>query len=69
MIELKAKPHCCEEASTLSHHFYIPCNQPAVSIVAWRGRSDPPIRMCSMCEFHNVKNRGGFVVEPYKAAP
>jgi hypothetical protein len=68
MPELKAREHCCEEASTLSHHFYIPCNRPAVAIVGWKGRSDTPIRMCDQCEWHNVHNRGGYRVEAYKDA-
>jgi hypothetical protein len=62
---LKAKPGCCEEASTLSHKFYIPCNQPAVTIVGWQGRNEKPIRMCAMCENHNIKNRGGYRVEAF----
>jgi hypothetical protein len=65
MIELKAKAHRCEEASMLSTSCYIPCNRPAVAIVGWRGRSDPPIRMCEMCEDHNLRNRGGYRVEAY----
>lgn len=64
---LKAKPHCCEEASTLSHNFYIPCNNQALYIVGWKGRNDKPIRMCEMCADHNVKNRYGYIVEPYSA--
>ena len=63
--QLKAKDHCCEEADMASHNFYIPCNKPAVSIVGWKGRSDTPIRMCDMCTDHNVKNRNGYIVEPY----
>jgi len=62
---LKAKDHCCEEASLSSHSFYIPCNRPATHIVGWIGRSDAPIRMCEMCADHNVKNRGGYVAEAY----
>lgn len=62
---LKAKEHCCEEASTLSGQFYIPCNQPAVNIVGWIGRDEKPIRMCQFCSNHNVSNRGGYVVKPY----
>lgn len=65
MVELKAKEHCCEEASTLSHSFYIPCNEPATKIVGWKGRSDTPIRMCDFCAYHNVHNRGGYVVRSY----
>lgn len=63
--ELKAKEHCCEEASLQSHNFYIPCNAPAVNIVGWIGRDDKPIRMCQFCSNHNVQNRGGYVVEAY----
>jgi hypothetical protein len=63
--QLKALDHCCEEASTASHGFYVPCNKPAVNIVGWKGRSDTPIRMCDFCTHHNVNNRGGYVVGPY----
>jgi hypothetical protein len=62
---LVAKPHCCEEASLNSLQFYIPCNNPAVSVVGWRGRNDSPVRMCAFCADHNVKNRGGYIAEPY----
>lgn len=67
MIELKAKPHCCEEASLLSPQFpfYVPCNEPAVRVVGWKGRSDSPIRMCAACACHNVRNRGGEDHGPY----
>lgn len=64
-INLKAKEHCCEEASLSSHSFYIPCNKPAVNVVGWKGRSDNPIRMCEFCTDHNVKNRNGYIVEAY----
>lgn len=56
----------CEEASPLSGFAYIPCDKPAVSIVRWKGRSDPPIRMCFGCADHNVRNRGGEIVGPFK---
>ena len=65
-MDLKAKPGCCEEAA-LGLPFYAPCNQPAVSIVGWTGRSDQPIRMCAMCADHNVRNRGGEIVRPFVA--
>jgi hypothetical protein len=65
--ELKAKEHCCEEASLQSYNFYIPCNAPAVNIVGWIGRDDKPIRMCQFCSNHNVQNRGGYVVEAYNS--
>jgi hypothetical protein len=65
MNALVAKEHCCEEASTLSGQFYIPCNKPAINIVGWKGRSDKPIRMCDMCTYHNVNNRGGEIIQPY----
>jgi hypothetical protein len=64
-IDLKAGPDGCEEASLHSAERYIPCNAPARHIVGWRGRSDAPIRMCDMCADHNVKNRGGYVVNTY----
>lgn len=62
---LKAKEHCCEEASMLSHNYYIPCNKPAVSVVGWKGRNDAPIRMCEMCTDHNVRNRNGVIIRKY----
>ena len=68
IMELKAKPDCCEEASMFSHHFYIPCNQPAAYVIGWKGRSDTPIRMCEMCADHNVRNRGGELIRAYEAS-
>jgi hypothetical protein len=47
----------CQEASILSHNFYIPCGAPAVAIV----RHDKDRRsyyMCAPCADHNVRNRG-----------
>ena len=64
-VELKANPDGCAEASPLSVKFYIPCNKPAKFVVGWTGRSEAPIRMCEMCADHNVKNRGGFIAQPY----
>lgn len=58
---LEADPGLCEEAA-LGFSFYAPCNKPAVAIVGWKGRSDPAIRMCSMCLDHNIRNRGGQVI-------
>jgi hypothetical protein len=59
---LQAKEGCCEEAA-LGMPGYIPCNQPAVALVGWKGRNDKPIRMCAMCEAHNIRNRGGERIE------
>lgn len=61
-LDLKAKPGCCEEC-TLGASFYVPCNQPATHVIGWKGRKEPPIRMCIMCADHNVRNRSGEVVE------
>lgn len=61
-MPLEAKDGCCQEAALTSREFYIPCNQPATHIVRWIGRREPAIRMCEMCTFHNVKNRGGEIV-------
>ncbi len=60
-----AKPGCCQEAA-LGVPFYAPCNKPAMSIVGWKGRSEPAIRMCEACTYHNVRNRGGEIVRPFK---
>lgn len=65
--ELKAKPHCCEEASPMSHAFYIPCDKPAAFMV--KNRDPIPYRMCEACADHNVRNRGAKVIGPYEAAP
>lgn len=64
MIDIKAKPHCCEEASPASHSFYIPCNQPATKIVMAKN-NEGPYRMCDMCADHNIRNRGATLVGPY----
>ena len=60
--ELKAMAGCCEEASTMSRRFYIPCNQPATRMVQFRGGAtaggEGPYRMCDSCSWHNVRNRG-----------
>lgn len=66
MLDLKANADHCEEASTLSREFYIPCNAPAVAIVGWKGRNEKPIRMCEACEWHNIKNRGGYRVQAFE---
>jgi hypothetical protein len=59
MLDLKAKPGCCQEASPASYNFYIPCNAPAVAMVDWPPRDEPAVRMCEACADHNVHNRGG----------
>lgn len=69
MLRLKAMPGRCEEASLLSGAVYIPCNALAVAIVGWKGRSDTPIRMCEQCEWHNIRNRGGYRVESLETPP
>lgn len=57
-----AKDGCCQEAA-LGLPFYAPCNKPAVAIVGWKGRTEPPLRMCKACTDHNVKKRSGVVIE------
>ena len=65
--ELKAAPDRCEEASPLSREKYIPCNAPAVAII-YHDRDRREYRMCAPCADHNVRNRGGKMVGPYKSA-
>ena len=60
-MDLKAKDGCCEEASTLSHNFYIPCNAPA-TVFLKNEREDKVYRMCFPCAEHN--KRRGFVEVP-----
>jgi hypothetical protein len=64
MVTLTANPWGCEEASILSHSFYIPCNRPATRLIK---NSDPqsPYRMCDECADHNVRNRGAEDVGPF----
>lgn len=58
-MKLKAGPDRCEEASVLSGASYIPCNAPATQIIGWPRRpGEPDIRMCDMCAYHNIRNRG-----------
>jgi hypothetical protein len=64
-MPLKASEYCCEEASMLSRETYIPCNAPAKFVVRHR---EGEYRMCEACADHNVKNRGGVLVGPYRAA-
>lgn len=52
----------CQEASILSGSYYIACGRPAKAIV----RHDKDRRsyyMCEMCADHNVRNRGGKLME------
>ena len=48
----------CEEASMFSKETYIPCGQPATSIV-WHNKDKRAYAMCFGCADHNVKNRRG----------
>ena len=48
----------CQEASTLSCSFYVPCCRPAVAII-YHERDRRGYLMCSGCADHNVRNRGG----------
>lgn len=59
MTELVANPDCCQEASSLSGSFYIPCNRPAMAVIGWpKQEGSPSIRVCPMCEYHNLRNHG-----------
>lgn len=60
----EAKPNGCQEASELSHSFYIPCNRPATRII--KTSDATPYRMCNMCAEHNIKNRGAKDLGPFK---
>ena len=64
-MSIKAKEHCCEEASPLSTNGYIPCNRPATRLVAHG--DEGPYRMCDACADHNLKNRGAEDRGPYVA--
>lgn len=66
MLDIKAKEDCCEEAAIGNPlPFYMPCNEPATSIVGWEERSEGPYRMCECCAYHNIKNRGAKYIGPY----
>lgn len=51
----------CEEASTLSREFFIPCAKPAQSLI-WHERDRKAYMMCHPCASHNVVNRGARLV-------
>lgn len=59
--------HKCEEASPLSHQFYIPCGRPAVTRVHFKHSGEGPYWMCLMCADHNVSNRNASYYEPEDA--
>jgi hypothetical protein len=48
----------CQEASMFSGNMYVPCGQPASTIV-YHERDRRGYYMCSGCADHNVRNRGG----------
>lgn len=48
----------CQEASQFSVTFYIPCDEPATTIV-YHERDRRGYYMCSGCASHNIRNRGG----------
>lgn len=54
---MTAGPGRCEEASTLSHLVYIPCNVWATTLVD--NGDTRPYRMCPACASHNLSNRRG----------
>ena len=56
MMELKAAPGACEEASMLSYLSYVPCNKPAARMVKHGAKI---YRMCAACADHNIRNRRG----------
>lgn len=61
-IKLESQPGRCEEASPLSGDVYIPCNAPAVRLVAWLYLDgtvrEGPYRMCANCAAAAVARRG-----------
>lgn len=54
MPELKAQEGCCEEASSMSRDFYIPCNAPASKVLSC-DRDGRDYRMCEPCAWHNLR--------------
>lgn len=67
-MKLEASPGRCQEASTLSGASYIPCNAPATQIVGWPRRpGEPDLRMCDMCAYHNINNRGAARLRAFNA--
>lgn len=48
----------CQEASTQSVDYFIPCGNPAVTIV-YHSREDRLYLMCKGCASHNVLHRSG----------
>ncbi len=52
----------CQEASWLSKLRYIACGQPAVAIIR-HDKDQRSYYMCGPCANHNVRSRGGKVVQ------
>ena len=61
---LVAGPDRCEEASHLSHAFYVPCNAPAARMIGFPS-GEGPYRMCLPCASHNTRNRGARDLGPF----
>jgi hypothetical protein len=53
----------CEEASPLSHNFFIPCGRPAVAVIYFPSHKEGPYNMCMGCADHSVCSRGAVYVE------
>lgn len=51
----------CEEASIYSTNAYIACGNKSTKAV-YHKRDDATYRMCDMCAYHNIHNRGGELV-------
>jgi hypothetical protein len=58
---IEAKPGCCGEMA-FGSPVPIPCNRPASFMIGWKGRTEKPIRMCTLCADHNISNRSGEMV-------
>lgn len=53
----------CQEASPLSHKFYIACGRLATAVIYFPNHKEGPYDMCPMCADHSVRNRGAVYVE------
>lgn len=62
---IEAKFDGCQEANYIVPT--LPCNKPAVRMIAWPARNEGPYRMCLGCADHSTKNRGATDMGPFEA--
>jgi hypothetical protein len=67
MKDARDRERTCQEASSLSHGFLVPCGAVASYIVD--NGDEHPYWMCAACATHNSKNRRAVVFVPLLLKP